>query len=113
MHGEVGGDSVGTVLNGAVMSAVNWSEVVQKSLHKGANVEGMLGDMVEMGLTVAPFTASQADRAAMLWQQTQARGLSLGDRACLALGLELAAPVLTADRSWIGLDAGLDIRLIR
>jgi ribonuclease VapC len=40
-------------------------------------------------------------------------GLSLGDRACLALAMELKLPVVTADRAWIDLDLGIDICVIR
>ena len=113
LHGEAGGENIPPVLDGAVMSAVNWCEVMQKSRQKGASAEGMLDDVSEMGLTIAPFTATQAESAALLWKQAQSLGLSLGDRACLALALELSAPVLTADRIWSGLNTGLDIRFIR
>jgi ribonuclease VapC len=44
---------------------------------------------------------------------TRAQGLSLGDRACLATGLRLGRPVITADRSWAALDVGVTIQLIR
>lgn len=97
------------------MSAVNWSEVLQKSLQKGVNVDGMLEEVGSLGLRIEPFSALQAERAARLWDQTRELGLSLGDRACLALALALdkSAPVLTADRAWGGLHIGLDIQLLR
>ena len=40
-------------------------------------------------------------------------GLSLGDRACLALGKRLNLPVLTADKIWTSLSIGIAITLIR
>ena len=95
------------------MSAVNWSEVLQKSLQKGVNVDGMLEEVGSLGLRIEPFSALQAERAARLWDQTRELGLSLGDRACLALALDKSAPVLTADRAWGGLHIGLDIQLLR
>jgi ABC-type antimicrobial peptide transport system ATPase subunit len=55
----------------------------------------------------------QAHIAGSLWQQTKALGLSLGDRACLALAIQLNLPVLTADKLWQQLDVGVAIQLIR
>jgi PIN domain nuclease of toxin-antitoxin system len=84
---------------------------VQESLQRGADVDGMLDDVREMGLTVEPFTATQADRAAVLWAQTRQQGLSLGDRACIALAVDRAATALTTDRRWaqLGLDVTIEI----
>ncbi len=48
-----------------------------------------------------------------LWEQTRSYGLSLGDRACLSLGLRLGVAVLTSDYAWFNLDLGLDIRAVR
>ena len=56
---------------------------------------------------------SQAYIAASLRPATRAKGLSLGDRACLALAIERGVPALTADRAWMELDVGVDVRLIR
>lgn len=110
LHGEPGGERVPALLDGASVSAVNWCEVVQKALQRGANVDGMLDDVREMGLNVEPFTAAQADRAAVLWAQSRQQGLSLGDRACIALAIELSATALTTDRRWaqLGLDAAIE-----
>jgi PIN domain nuclease of toxin-antitoxin system len=59
------------------------------------------------------FTTGQAHRAAELHRATRRLGLSFGDRACLALGLEMESPILTADRTWGDLDLGVEIRLAR
>ena len=95
-------------LEGAVVSAVNWSETVQK-LHQAHHwVEGM-GDMLRArGVLVVDFTEARAEAAAGLWARTRAAGLSLGDRACLALALELGVPAVTADRAWAGLEVGVE-----
>jgi ribonuclease VapC len=113
LQNEPGGDIVRGLLRQSIVSSVNWSEVVQKSLAKGADTEGLWEDMALLGLRSRPFTLAQAEAAARLWPATQAAGLSLGDRACLALGLETGFPVITADRPWAVLDIGLDIRVIR
>ena len=59
------------------------------------------------------FSAEQARTAGSLVAQTRALALSLGDRACLALGLALKAPVYTADESWRNLKLGIRIHVIR
>jgi ribonuclease VapC len=54
-----------------------------------------------------------SELAAQLWSQTKAFGLSLGDRACLALAIDQKAIALTADRVWANLQIGVDIQVIR
>ena len=61
----------------------------------------------------ADFTLSQAQIAGDLVVQTRHLGLSLGDRACLALALELGVPVYTADKAWKNLKLGIPIHVIR
>ena len=62
---------------------------------------------------VVPFDARQAIIASDLRPSTRHLGLSLGDRACLALANSLGAPVMTADRAWAALDVGISITVIR
>ncbi len=50
---------------------------------------------------------------AKLYPQTRNRGLSLADRACLALALDKGWPVMTADRAWAGLDIDVEVEMIR
>jgi PIN domain nuclease of toxin-antitoxin system len=113
LHDEPGADRVWSVLSGAMVCAVNWSEVVQKSLRRRADISGMRQEFVEAGVVFVPFTAEQAEIAALLWDKTRHYGLSLADRACLALATERQLPILTADRAWSGLSLDLDIQLIR
>lgn len=113
LHQETGGAQVRASLGEARMSSVNWSEVVQKALLRGADIRGMREDLIDLGLTVEHFTVWQAELAGRLAPQTRPLGLSLGDRACLALALDLGFPVLTGDRIWAGLKIELDIRVIR
>jgi PIN domain nuclease of toxin-antitoxin system len=113
LQGEPGEEIVDQLLAESVMSSVNWAEVVQKSIAAGVEVDGMLDDLQILGLIIEPFTAEDGEMAGRLWQQTRLAGLSLGDRACLSLGLRLGVPVLTSDRAWASLNLSLDIRIIR
>jgi PIN domain nuclease of toxin-antitoxin system len=100
------------------MSAVNWAEVLSKLGELGENPaevsrrlerEGLVGGSIE----ILNLTAADAVEIAGLHVITGRRGLSLGDRACLALGLRLKLPVITADRTWVGLRLGVTVRAIR
>ena len=113
LHDEPGSDMVTPLLPRCAMSAVNWSEVVQKSLGRGVNIAGMRDDITSLGMTIVPFSTEDSELAAQLWLETRARGLSLGDRACLALALRLKLPALTADRAWVGMKLPLKVRVIR
>ena len=113
LHNEPGGVEVEARIERATMSSVNWAEVLQRSLARQLPVEGLREDLLAVGLALSPFTVEDAEASARLWPTTRSLGLSLGDRACLALALRLGLPVLTADRVWARLQVGLDIRIVR
>lgn len=113
LHREPGCDEVEAKVAGAVASSVNWAEVVQKSLAHGVDVTGLRADIEALGLRILPFTADDAEVAAVLWVKSKSLGLSLADRACLALGLRRSLPVLTADQNWSRVELGVDVHLIR
>jgi len=113
LQDEPGSEAVELVLAESVISSVNWAEVVQKSIAAGVTVDGMRVDLEALGLEIYPFAPEDAEVTGRLWQQTRQYGLSLGDRACLSLGLKLGIPVLTTDRAWANLGLTLDVRVIR
>ena len=113
LQGEPGGEVVEPLLSQAAISSVNWAEVLQRSIAYGVQIEGMQADVEALGLEILPFNALDAERVALLYQPTQPQGLSLGDRACLALAQRLNLPALTADRAWGGLDLSIEIQIIR
>jgi len=113
LQDEPGGEAIEGVLAKAVMSSVNWAEVVQKSVAVGVVVEGMREDLAALGLEIVSFTPEDGEMAGQLWLQTRQVGLSLGDRACLSLGMRLDVPVLTSDRVWATLGLPLDVQVIR
>jgi PIN domain nuclease of toxin-antitoxin system len=104
---ETGWEAVHSVIGDSCISAVNWSEVAQKAEQKGLSVAKVGTLLTELGLGIIPFSSEHAEAAAHLWEKTRRHGLSLADRACLALAIEQQSPVLTADRAWGRLD--LDI----
>ena len=100
-------------LVGASISAVNLCEVLTKLHSDGLTQEQAVAAAARLDLQVVVFDSRQAEIAADLWLQTRQAGLSLGDRACLALGLARGSPVVTADRVWATIDVGVEIVLIR
>lgn len=114
LQNEPGGSLVELVMEHSVLSTVNWSEVVQKSIETGVEVQGMRADVKALGLEIQSFTAEDAERAASLRPATRAQGLSLGDRACLALALRMDLTALTADRAWAEIEIpGVRVELLR
>jgi ribonuclease VapC len=101
------------LLSTAVISAVNLAEVHSKLVDRGLSPEGAWAAALSPAAEAIPFTADDARTAGSMIAQTRGLGLSLGDRACLALGLALHAPVYTADRSWRNLKLGIRIHTIR
>lgn len=106
---EPGSDHVAPHLKDGLMSAVNLSEVVARLVRTGA--DPMRAHY--LGCRMIPFDAELADLAGRLWTMTASFGLSLGDRACLALARREKLPVLTADRAWAELSVDVDVVLVR
>ena len=105
--------AVAAALEDAVVSAVNLSEVVAKLLEVGLSREEADEALGGLGLEVQPFDEAAAWAAGTLRAATRRAGLSLGDRACLALARELGVPALTADAAWLKAATGADVRLVR
>ena len=100
VKGEPGGDAVLPHIGTAAISAVNLQEVVKELALVGLSAdeaEEVLGDL---HLDVRPHDAAAAYGAGMLVTATKRYGRGLGDRTCMALGIALDLPVLTADREW-------------
>jgi PIN domain nuclease of toxin-antitoxin system len=110
---EPGADEIDARLSEACISAVNFSEVVGKLTERGTPADIALGILAALDLDVRPFDRAQAERAGVLRVATRERGLSLGDRACLALTEALARTAVTTDRAWAKLDLGIAIEVVR
>jgi PIN domain nuclease of toxin-antitoxin system len=110
---EPGFDNVLPVLFGGIVSSINIAEVVTWYAMRNFSQDNIRTAINDLRVRVMQFDQPRAVAAGLLACRTMRRGLSLADRACLALALELGLPVLTADRAWVGLDLGVDVRLIR
>jgi PIN domain nuclease of toxin-antitoxin system len=113
LNQEKGCQVVENHLSTGLISTVNFSEVISVLISLGAShheaakmLDGIFGDIV-------PFDKEQAELAAELREHTKPFGLSLGDRACLALAKAKKLKVLTADTQWSKLKLNVDIQLIR
>ena len=107
------GQGVRRVLDQAVMSTVNWAEVVGKARSAQVDTAGLLPELEALGLSVLPFSAEQAEIAGSLVEVAKPLGLSLGDRACLAVAMDRQEKVYTADRTWTALAADVQVETIR
>lgn len=114
IHQERGSETITPeFLTRAMISTVNLAEVHSKLVSSGWPSDDAWADATGSVREVILFTAEHARAAGNMIAQTHALGLSLGARACLALGLALRAPVYTADRSWKSLKLGIRIHTIR
>lgn len=110
---EPGWEQVAARIGSSCLSTVNLTEVVGKFVAKGVSADLVLGKIRESTVELVPFSVAGAELAASLVPMTRLLGLSLADRACLALAIERGQPVMTADRAWAGLDLGVPLLLIR
>ena len=114
LHEEAGADEVEAALDGAAISCVNLSEVLQKAEQHNVDTEGLEFDLQGLGVRLYDFDSRSARDAAELWPITRRLGLSLGDRACLALARSLGGVAVTTDKRWAELDTtGVSIEVVR
>ena len=113
LFGEPGCEFVASRGNGAVLSSVSYSETLVKMIDRGIELNHAERILRRLSLYVAVFDSEAAAVAASLRFHTRPLGLSLADRACLALGLKTGFPVLTADRRWAEVPAQVTVELIR
>lgn len=113
LRGEPGAEKVASVLTRSRISAVNLVETMSKMVEYGKLLDEVSFQIERLRIPVIPFDAAQAKIVASLWKATRVAGLSLGDRACMALGILSNMPVLTTDRLWEKADVGVVVEVIR
>jgi len=114
LRAEPGSEAVErAMVEGAGMVSVNYAEVVRKLSDAGyAEVEARAA-LIGFQLEIAPFDEGLAFDAGWLRSIAGCRGLSLGDRACLAFGRRLGLPVLTTDQAWRNAAVGVEVVVLR
>jgi ribonuclease VapC len=116
LFGEPGQDAVRSALReGTTISAVNFAEAMTRLVRDGMAADGAATALSTLPIALHDLDAELARQTGAMFAQTRRFGLSLGDRACLALARELALPALTGDRAWLQVAplVGVEVRLIR
>jgi PIN domain nuclease of toxin-antitoxin system len=111
---EKGHEIVESILTRSIMGSVNVSEVAKFLIDQyGVDKEKIPGTIQSLIDQIIPFDTKLAFMTADIVLKTKSFGLSLGDRACISLGLSTGYPIYTADKIWAKLDLGCEIILIR
>lgn len=113
LNAETGADIVIAALGDAVVSAVNYAEVVSKLVERGASAADANEACTSINVRVIDFDRALAERTGAMRSDTRGLGLSLADRACLALAARERVPALTSDRSWLGAVPHVEVHAIR
>ena len=96
-----------------IFSSVSFAEAVGVLMCKGYTRREARDSIAAFDVRVIDFDRALAEEAGAMVARTQQAGLSLGDRACLALAYRESLPALTADHAWKSVDVGVEIRFIR
>jgi ribonuclease VapC len=110
---EPGDEVVIPLLKGGLLSTVNSAEVHTRLVLRGLNADFAWRRVMALGCEIRFFDDVQARLAGELAPKTRPLGLSLGDRACLALAIQRKAVVYTTDAAWKNLNLGIEINVIR
>ena len=113
LYRESGAERVVAALDRSAISTVNMAEVLGRLARDGRDVAEALERVRELPIAIVPFSTEHAALAARLLPATREHGLSLGDRACLALALERDAVALTSDTAWTRAAHGARVELFR
>lgn len=103
------------IASDAAMSSVNLAEVMTRLMRDGVAPNDAEQALAMLPVTIHAFDDALALRAGAMFAVTRQFGLSLGDRACLALAQRENLPVLSADRIWAEAAplVGVTVTLIR
>ena len=102
---EPGAEAIAAILPDCVVSTVSIAEAAAKLKEHNVSTAPLERALAESHVEIAPFSELQARLCGELRRATKSRGLSLGDRACLALSLDRGLTAVTADAAWLGATA--------
>jgi PIN domain nuclease of toxin-antitoxin system len=111
--GEPGADVASANIANAMVSSVNLAETFSRAEDKGIPVDKTERFLMGKEVQFVDFDSDLARVVGTMRTKTRSRGLSLGDRACIALALRERATIVTADRVWAELDLPCKVELIR
>ena len=110
---ESGAKQAEQLFRDASISSVNLAEVCGR-LNDAGVAEDQLDAILKLtAMPVVDFTEDHAKQAGRLRPITRSSGLSLGDRACLALARSLDVPAVTADREWEKIAEAVGVEIIQ
>ena len=110
---EPGEEIVRDVMPRALLCSVNLTEIVSKLTERGLDHAVVRQIACGLPYQIVDYDLELAMSAGILRNQTRSAGLSLGDRACLALAARERLPALTTDRGWAQGDFGVEVQVIR
>lgn len=110
---EEGADIVDNLLSHAIISTVNLTEVIAKLQERGGTDDVINDSLNDLNLTSVNFDEEQAHQSGRLRTATRSKGLSLGDRACLALAASRGAIAVTTDKAWKDFESIARVLLVR
>lgn len=115
MQSEIGADVVDNLVleHECVISTVNLTEVATKLMDKGLAPAQLARTLKELDVQPIDFDQEQSLLCAKLRVTTKSAGLSLGDRACLALAQLMQGTAVTSDHAWQDVKKAVDIKILQ
>jgi PIN domain nuclease of toxin-antitoxin system len=113
LNSEPGADIVRGVLHDALISAVNYSEILKKTIERNGSPERVADIIRDLSVAIVPFDQAHAAAAATLYPEAKPHGMSFADRACLSLGVMRRNSVLTAEHKMKLVTLPIKVKLIR
>lgn len=114
MQGERGGDLVDELIveHECVASSVNIVEVGTRLVDKGLAPIHLARTLKELDVQTIDFDLEQALLSATMRVSTRQAGLSLGDRACLALAQLMNGTAVTSDSAWVDVAEAVGVKVL-
>jgi ribonuclease VapC len=113
LNSEPGAEIVRGVLHDAIISAINYSEILKKTIERDGSPERVSDIIRDLAVAIIPFDEAHAAAAATLYPEAKPHGMSFADRACLSLGVLRGSPVFTAERRMKLVAVSIKVKLIR